>query len=200
MVPSGRTHTHRFLLMKSAWPSPATELATHKFTFAKFRNLSLDLQRRRQRFARQHLHPVRGVVHYGSNHRSGFHQIALLCVVVHIHVRVMRDTPVFYAVLNELESWQTDLVERQVIRSSGVSNADGSNTQIVEGSQPGHENRPHGVIALQIHATDFAGSIIVVEITGKFGVHGLQLHSLRIGERLLDIRPRAVYSLLLAAP
>ena len=136
-------------------------------------------------------HPVRGVVHYGSNHRSGFHQIALHCVVVHIHVRVMRDTPVFYAVLNELESWQTDLVERQVIRSSGVSNADGSNTQIVEGSQPGHENRPHGVIALQIHAADFAAPIVHVEIPCQLGVLGLQLHVEPIRKMFDHVGPRS---------
>src|SRR5450432_1329101 len=105
----------------------------------------------------------------------------------------MRHPPIFHLVLNELKSRQTNLIERLVVRSARISNADGRSAEVVEWSKPGFKHGPHSVIPLQIHAADFTRAIVVIEVAGQFGVRRLELHSGRIAEVLFNISTRSEY-------
>ena len=133
------------------------------------------------------------------DHRR-LHQIAFERVIVHIHVGVVRAREIIDRILNELKTGQPHRIERQMIGAAGVADGHGGGAEIVERSQPGLENRPHGVVALQIHAADPTGAVIEIEIGGKQFVFRFQLHGLAVGEMLFHIASRAEQSLLFAAP
>src|SRR5689334_21809154 len=104
---------------------------------------------------------------------------------------MMRARAVFHWILDELKTRQSDGVIRQMVGSASVPNGRRGHAEILERSYPRFENRSHHVIALEINTPDFACSVVVVEVTGKPGVLGGELHSLRIAEMLFDIGLRS---------
>src|SRR5258708_8223613 len=76
-------------------------------------------------------------------------------------------------ILDELESWDADGVERKVIGASGVAHAKRVHAEIFEGLHPGFKDRRYGFVFLQVYATDFSGAVVYVEIGGDFCLLGL---------------------------
>src|SRR5262245_61095763 len=74
-------------------------------------------------------HPLvhhRGVVDEGSKDRRGLLHVFRLDTVKDVHVRMMRPRVVVEPVLDELETRQANVIERDVVRGTGVVGSDGS--------------------------------------------------------------------------
>src|SRR3989442_69270 len=114
-------------------------------------------QRFWQRFAWQHIFTHGSVVDERCQHRRRLHEIAGLRVIVNIQFRMMRARSIVERVLNELEPRQPHRVEGKMIRAAGVANRNRARAQILERREPGFEDGPHHVIALEMNAPDLSG-------------------------------------------
>ena len=117
-----------------------------------------------------------------------------------IEIRVVGARLVVQRILNELEAWQPECVERHVIGAAGVQRRQCRRPEVVERLQPRFEDRTHGFVALKIHAADPARAVVQVEIRGELRVLGLERHRFRIAEVALHIAERSEIVLLLARP
>src|SRR5882672_2029555 len=113
---------------------------------------------------------------------------------------MVRPAVVFHGILNELESRQTDSVEREMIRSARVSNAERRHSETPEGLHPCLKYRRNRFVALQENTSNRACTVVDVEIAGEFRVFGLQLHVLAIGKMLRHVSARAEDALFLTSP
>src|SRR5579864_1692081 len=126
---------------------------------------------------------------------------------------------VFDGILDELESWNTDGVERQMVRASGVAHGECSHAEIFEGPYPRLEDGRDSGVLLQVDTANLARAIVDVEVGGDFCLLGLQrdwpgfaakqcrhvfhrgiVHTRARPEVLLDISLRAEQTFFFAAP
>src|SRR5450631_1390245 len=70
-------------------------------------------------------------------------------------------------ILDELESWDPDLIERFVVRGAGVTHADGSDPKVFERRHPLIENRNHGGIVFGIDTQQLSSAVVEIEIAGN---------------------------------
>src|SRR5579871_3949882 len=94
---------------------------------------------------------------------------------------------IFKRLLNKLEARQSHRIERQVIRSPRVPNANGAGAKIVEWRQPRFENWPHHLVPLKIYTADLSTPVVHVEVPRKFRMFRSQLHRLGVAEVLLNV-------------
>src|SRR6267142_1391853 len=113
---------------------------------------------------------------------------------------MVRPAAVLHGILNELESRQPHCIEREVICSAGVSNAERGHSEIPEWLHPGLKYRRHCFVALQVNTSNRTRTVVHVEISGELRVVGLQLHILALREMLGDVGARAEDALLFAGP
>src|SRR5207244_6385650 len=98
------------------------------------------------------------------------------------------------------KSGQTYGVERKMIGSTGVANAQRRHPQVPERLQPCLKDRRHGFVALQIDASNRAGAIVQVEVARKFRMIRFQLHVRAISKMLGDVRARSEEPFLFSSP
>ena len=79
----------------------------------------------------------------------------------------MRALPVFDFILNELESRQSNCVERQVICSAGVPHRHCRGAEVFERLEPGFEDGDDGRVFLRVNAAQFSGAVIDIEVRGE---------------------------------
>src|SRR5262245_21849829 len=77
---------------------------------------------------------------------------------------------IFDGILNELKSGQSDAIERQMICAAGVGEGQSGSAEVFEWGEPGAEYGSARLIALQVNAANFAGTIVEVEVSSKFGM------------------------------
>ena len=127
-------------------------------------------------------------------------QVGRLGAVIAVHVRVVCAGLVLDAVLDELESWQPNGIEREVVRAPGTPDAQRRGTHVPERCQPLREDRPHPIVSPKVDAPDLAGAVVEIEVRRELGMPVGQLHCLGIAEVLLDVRLRTEQPLLFPAP
>src|SRR5437762_2838842 len=79
---------------------------------------------------------------------------------------LVRARHVFDLVLDELEAGQPDVVEGYMIGASSDRGRKRGRSQVAEGFEPLAEQRAHGLIALEVDATNFSGPVVEVEVGG----------------------------------
>ena len=75
------------------------------------RILWLQGARFRKRLARHHLRSGCGIENDARHDRRSLHQVSRLCVIIDIHIRVMRARAIFQAILDELESGYSQCIK-----------------------------------------------------------------------------------------
>src|SRR6266404_681262 len=86
----------------------------------------------------------------------------------------MSERFVFHIVLNEVDARDSDCVERQEIRTTGVLHGQGRHPQVVEGLHPLLKDWLERLIFLQINATDLSRTAVQIEIDGNIVVLGFE--------------------------
>src|SRR6267143_1061144 len=113
---------------------------------------------------------------------------------------MMRAAVVFHRVLYELEAGQSHGVERKMIGSTRVPNAQGRHSQVFEGLHPGLKDRRHGFVALQIDTSNRSGAVVNVKVACEFRMVRLQLHVRAISKMLCDICARSKKTFFFSGP
>src|SRR5262245_61301631 len=112
-----------------------------------------------QGFARQLVVTHGCVIDKGRYDRCSLLHILFLDAVIDVHVGVMCAASVLNGILNELEAWNPDCVEREMIGASRILQAQGCGSHLSERFQPLAEERRNGLIALQIDSANLAGPV-----------------------------------------
>src|SRR6266446_3454429 len=113
---------------------------------------------------------------------------------------MVRPAVVLHGVLNELESRQPHGIEREMIRSARVSNAERGHSEISEWLHPGLKYGRHGFVALQVYTSNGTGTVVHIEISGEFRVVGFQFQTRATGKMRVDLRARAEKAFLFTSP
>ncbi len=82
-------------------------------------------------------------------------------------------------VLYELEPRQPHSIERLMVGSTGIPQRKRSRSHFAERREPGAEDRSDGFVSLQVDASNLAGAVIEVEVTGELRLLGSQCESRR---------------------
>jgi len=135
----------------------------------------------------------------GYNGGSLF-QVVGLQVIVCVHIGVVRAGAVFDRVLNELETRQTNPVEREMVGAACVFRRYRSGPQVVERFEPLGKNRSCFLIALQIHPSNFTGPIIDIEVSRYVVAFFVEFSGARFDQVIGHVIFRAMQTLFLTTP
>src|SRR5882757_5393441 len=80
----------------------------------------------------------------------------------------MRAGLILDGILNELKSRDADGVERKVIGAAGIAHGECIHTEVFEWLYPSFKDGSYGCVLLQVHAADFSGAVVYVEVGGDF--------------------------------
>src|SRR6185312_2041313 len=112
----------------------------------------------------KHLVPVRDLVRSCGYHHRGLLQILELQVVIHVVRGMVRPEAIFDRILDEVEPGNTSVVERNVVRASGVPVPYRYHTEVMEWPQNLLEYRDRLCVTLVPHPSNLAGTVVQVEI------------------------------------
>src|SRR6185437_11077102 len=139
----------------------------------------------------KYLVPVRELVRSCGDHHSGLLQILELQMVIHVVRGMVRPEAIFDRILDEVEPGNTSVVERNVVRASGIPVPYRYHAEVMERPQNLLEYRDRLCVTLVPHPTDLAGTVVQVEIRRDLG------RQLRM---LFDPSSRTVDPFFFAAP
>src|SRR5580658_4973954 len=77
---------------------------------------------------------------------------------------MMRARAVVEVILNELEAWDADRIERFVVGAACVPHGNGGDAKIFQRLHPLRKNWRLSGVLLQINPQDFSGAVVHVEI------------------------------------
>src|SRR6185312_12009622 len=139
----------------------------------------------------KHLVPVRDLVRSCGDHHRGLLQILELQMVIHVVRGMVRPEAIFDRILDEVEPRNASVVERNVVRASGVPMPYRYHAEVMEGPQNLLEYRDRLCVTLVPHPTNLPCTVVQVEIR----------RDLRCQLRMLfDPSPRSINPFFFAAP